>query len=66
MAWLKLVALGNIRALGAQVACRNSHSVVALRGVLKFSSVQFSLALLQVTRSSKTLLKADGVGALFP
>ncbi len=27
--------------VGAQVACCNSHSIVALRGVLKFSSVQF-------------------------
>ena len=42
MAWLKPVARGNLRAWGAQVAYRNSLSVVALRGVLKFSSVQFN------------------------
>ena len=42
MAWLNPLARGNILTWGAQVAYRNSHSVVALRGVLKFSSVQFS------------------------
>ena len=45
-AWLNPVARGNIRAWGAQVARRNSHSVVALRGVLKFSSVQIKLVIL--------------------
>jgi hypothetical protein len=39
--WLNPVARGYIRAWGAQVACRNSHSVVALRGVIKLSSIQY-------------------------
>ena len=42
MALLNQVALGNIRAWGAQVAFLNSHSFVALLGVLlNFSSFQF-------------------------